>query len=102
MRTSISMNGLSNMSYLLKVLFIIMGLYSAICLAETHNENDPVTMEFLEFLSEWETEQGDWVGVLVECLHGQYRVHCHRSRTIAAAGAPRTDESGVLYDADRG
>jgi len=50
------------MSYLLKVLFIIMGLYSAICLAETHNENDPVTMEFLEFLSEWETEQGDWVG----------------------------------------
>ena len=62
MRTWNSMNGLNNMSYHLRVLLIIMGLYTATSLADTEEEKDILSMEFLEFLSDWETDQGDWVG----------------------------------------
>ena len=39
-----------------------MTLIPVINLAETRQEEDIPTMEFLEFLSEWETDQGEWTG----------------------------------------
>lgn len=58
------MNGLSSMSYHLRGLTLIMTLMATPGLAQTSAEDaaEPLTMEFLEFLSEWETDLGDWVG----------------------------------------
>lgn len=40
-----------------------MGLVSTVSFAGTEKQDEAeVTMEFLEFLSEWETEQGSWIG----------------------------------------
>jgi hypothetical protein len=62
MRTWISMNGLSNMSYLLNIIFILMILFIETVYSESHLENETISLEFLEFLADWETNQGDWVG----------------------------------------
>ena len=40
-----------------------MGLVSTVSFAGSGKQDEmEISMEFLEFLSEWETEQGDWVG----------------------------------------
>ncbi len=63
MRTLISMNGSNSMSCLPRILIIVMGLVSTASFAGSDKQDEmEVSMEFLEFLSEWETEQGDWVG----------------------------------------
>jgi hypothetical protein len=62
MRIWNSMNGLNNTSYHLKVFLILMGFYSATSPADTEAGNDDISMEFLEFIADWETDQGNWVG----------------------------------------
>ena len=62
MRTWNSMNGLNSMSYLLKVLVIVMVLFTTSGLADTEEKNNTLTLEFLEFLADWETDQGEWAG----------------------------------------
>jgi hypothetical protein len=39
-----------------------MGLGATTGLAGTKEQDTTLTIEFLEFLADWETDQGDWVG----------------------------------------
>jgi hypothetical protein len=50
------------MSYLLRIWIILCALISFTSQAQTAEDEEQISMEFLEFLSEWETELGDWVG----------------------------------------
>ena len=66
MKISSSMNGLSNMKFPLNgLLLIIMSLLPLPNRAQTlSNESVEAypSAEFLEFLSEWETDSGEWAG----------------------------------------
>ncbi len=62
MRILISMNGLNYMSYLLRIWIILIALISSTGQAQTAEDEEEISIEFLEFLSEWETDFGDWVG----------------------------------------
>ena len=62
MRILISMNGLNFMSYLLRIWIITIALIPITSLAQTAENEEDISIEFLEFLSEWETQLGDWVG----------------------------------------
>jgi hypothetical protein len=63
MKTSSSMNGLNSMKFLHNGwVLIIMGLFPTVNPAGTVHTQELPTAEFLEFLSEWETDQGEWVG----------------------------------------
>ncbi len=63
MRISISMNGLNSMSCLASITIIVMGLVSTASVVGSGEQDEiEISMEFLEFLSEWETEQGIWLG----------------------------------------
>ena len=62
MKTSNSTNGLSSMSYLLRGLVLTMALIPVINPAGTRQDEEIPSMELLEFLSEWETDQGEWEG----------------------------------------
>jgi hypothetical protein len=57
------MIGLNNMSYLPRLLFLVMSIFSTMSFAGSgKHEEVEISMEFLEFLSEWETDQGEWSG----------------------------------------
>lgn len=63
MKTSNSMSGLNRMKYRLNgLILIIMSLLPTLNPAETTTGQDLPTAEFLEFLTEWETDQGEWTG----------------------------------------
>lgn len=63
MRTWNSMIGLNNMSYLPRLLFLVMSIVSTMSFAGSGKQEEvEISMEFLEFLSEWETDQGEWSG----------------------------------------
>ena len=62
MKILISMNGLNYMSYLLRIWIIFIAIISLTSQAQTAGEEEEVSIEFLEFISEWETSLGDWVG----------------------------------------
>jgi len=64
MRILNSMNGSITTSYLLKGLIIMTSLFPINNSADT-TQNATVekpTLEFLEFLAEWETDLDEWVG----------------------------------------
>jgi hypothetical protein len=50
------------MSCLARALVFMTTLIPVITLAETREVEQVPSMELLEFLSEWETEQGEWEG----------------------------------------
>lgn len=56
------MNGLNSMKYPLDVLMILMSLSPTFAETETLPDVDLLPVEFLEFLSEWETNHGEWAG----------------------------------------
>ena len=58
MRILSSMHGLNNTSYLPKCLVLIMSIVSLNVYADTDNETDLPSMERLQFLSDWETDDG--------------------------------------------
>lgn len=63
MKTSSSMNGLNSMKFHLNgLLLIIMGLFTTSNPAGTVQMQESPSAEFLDFLSEWETDQGEWMG----------------------------------------
>ena len=63
MRILISMNGSNSMSCLPRILIVVMSLVSTTSFAGPGKQDEmEITIEFLEFLSEWETEQGEWLG----------------------------------------
>lgn len=63
MKTSSSMNGLNRMkSPLNGFVFILMSLLPTSSPAGTTAEQELPSAEFLEFLAEWETDQGEWLG----------------------------------------
>ncbi len=66
MKISSSMNGLSSMKFLLNGLILtIMSLFPTLNPAQTatgETGEQYLDAEFLDFLSEWETETGEWVG----------------------------------------
>lgn len=63
MKTSSSMNGLSSRKFLLNgLVLMIMNLLPTLNLAETGKTEELPSVELLEFLSEWETDQGEWAG----------------------------------------
>ena len=63
MKTSSSMNGLSNMKFLLNgLILMITSLLPTLNLAGTTKLEELPSVELLEFLSEWETDQGEWAG----------------------------------------
>ena len=64
MKTLSSMTGWSNRRFRLDwVTLMIMTLFPTLNMAETaRNTEEPPSVELLEFLSEWETNQGQWAG----------------------------------------
>jgi len=63
MKTSSSMNGLNSMKSLHSgLVLILMGLFPTANPAGTVPAEELPSAELLEFLSEWETDQGEWVG----------------------------------------
>lgn len=54
------MSGWKNMNSPLKLLLLMMFTIPMTAQAETELETVP-TVELLEFLAEWETEDGDWI-----------------------------------------
>ena len=63
MKTSNSMSGLNRMKYRLKgLILIMMSLFPTLNPAETTTGRELPSAEFIEFLIEWETDQGEWAG----------------------------------------
>ena len=57
------MIGLNNMSYLPRLLFLVISIVSTMSFAGSSKHDEvEISMEFLEFLSECETDQGEWSG----------------------------------------
>jgi hypothetical protein len=54
------MNGSKKMFYKVSLCFICLLGSTSLIFAEEQNDNMP-SIEFLEFLGEWETDEGDWV-----------------------------------------
>ncbi len=60
------MNGSKKMRYRASVCFMLMFCSLTPLFAEEQSaEEDIPTMEFLEFLGEWETEEGEWIDPIV-------------------------------------
>ena len=55
------MSGWKNMNCRLSSLVISMIILSPLVQAETQNEEEVPTMAFLEFLGEWEGNNGEWL-----------------------------------------
>lgn len=63
MKISSSMNGLNSMKFLREVLvLVLMSLFPATNPAQTAPADPLPSVEFLEFLADWETDQGEWAG----------------------------------------
>ena len=63
MKISSSMNGSSSMKFRLSGLILMtMSLLPTLNPAETGQKEVVPSIEFLEFLSDWETDQGEWTG----------------------------------------
>lgn len=57
------MNGLTSMKFPLNgLILMIISLLPTLNLAGTTNMEELPSVELLEFLSEWETDQGEWAG----------------------------------------
>jgi hypothetical protein len=55
------MSGWKNMNCRLSVLVISMIILSPLLQAETQNEEEIPTIELLEFLGEWQENDGEWL-----------------------------------------
>ena len=56
------MNGSKNMNYRGRTWFIVMLCVFPPLFAEEQTSNETMpSIEFLEFLGEWETEEGEWI-----------------------------------------
>ena len=60
------MNGSKKMQYRASVCFMLMYCSLTPLFAEQQSAEEEIpTMEFLEFLGEWETEEGEWIDPVV-------------------------------------
>ena len=55
------MNGWKKMKFPFNLLFIIVTMFTLHTRAEDKPVEELPTMEFLEFLGEWEDDEGEWV-----------------------------------------
>ncbi len=60
MKISNFMNGLRIMNYQPSLMFILLAMNTSIYAEEQDTEVE-LTIELLEFLGEWETEEGKWI-----------------------------------------
>ena len=49
------------MNYRLSLMLTVMTLFSTALYSEDHESADVPSIDFLEFLGEWETSDGEWV-----------------------------------------
>lgn len=45
----------------LRLMLILMVLYSSILEAQEETKDESPALDFIEFLGEWETEEGEWI-----------------------------------------
>lgn len=61
MKNSNFTSGLRIMSYPLSLVIVSFIFFSSTIYAEEQKEESAISIELLEFLGEWETDDGDWV-----------------------------------------